>query len=286
MALLVSSSSTAVLSPCSTLNTPGGSPASAPSSASHSEADGSFSDGLSTTVLPAAMAIGKNHIGTMTGKLNGLMMPTAPSGWRIEYTSTFVEAFSVKPPLSRCGMPQANSTTSWPRLTSPSASETTLPCSLVMILASSPLCALSSSRKANNAADRLANDVSRQAGNATAAASITARASSTPPNTTSPVTVPIAGLVIGAVEALVAAKKVLFIQWLMLVGIVFLSFGPPGVGPCWVARSAFVCQPHGASAQRMPRGRDRMSGNSRYRLERLRCRTGQPPHRSAASPHP
>ena len=127
-------------------------------------------------------------------------------------------------------MPQANSTTSWPRLISPSASETTLPCSLVMILASSPLRALSSSRKANNAADRLANDVSRQAGNATAAASITARASSTPPNTTSPVTVPIAGLVTGAVEALVAAKKVLFIQWLMLVGIVFLSFGPPGVG--------------------------------------------------------
>ena len=45
----------------------------------------------------------------------------------------------MKPPLSRCGMPQANSTTSWPRLTSPSASETTLPCSLVMISASSPL---------------------------------------------------------------------------------------------------------------------------------------------------
>ncbi len=45
---------------------------------------GSFSEGLSTTVLPAAMAIGKNHIGTMAGKLNGEMMPTTPSGWRIE----------------------------------------------------------------------------------------------------------------------------------------------------------------------------------------------------------
>ncbi len=62
------------------------------------------------------MAMGKNHIGTMAGKLNGLMTPTGPSGWRIEYTSTLVEAFSVNPPLSRCGMPQANSTTSWPRL--------------------------------------------------------------------------------------------------------------------------------------------------------------------------
>ncbi len=32
------------------------------------------------TVLPVAMAMGKNHIGTMAGKLNGLMTPTGPSG--------------------------------------------------------------------------------------------------------------------------------------------------------------------------------------------------------------
>src|ERR1700676_3558853 len=135
IAVLVSSSSTTVLSPCSTLNTPGGSPASAHSSATHSDADGSFSLGLSTTVLPAAIAIGKNHIGTIAGKLNGEITPTGPSGCRIEYTSTLVDAFSVNPPFSRCGIPQANSTTSWPRLTSPSASETTLPCSAVMISA-------------------------------------------------------------------------------------------------------------------------------------------------------
>ena len=41
---------------------------------------GSFSDGLRTTALPAAIAIGKNHIGTIAGKLNGEMMPTTPSG--------------------------------------------------------------------------------------------------------------------------------------------------------------------------------------------------------------
>ena len=39
-----------------------------------SDADGSFSLGLSTTVLPAAIASGKNHIGTMAGKLNGEMI--------------------------------------------------------------------------------------------------------------------------------------------------------------------------------------------------------------------
>ena len=36
------------------------------------------------------------------------------------------------PPLSRCGMPQANSTTSRPRATSPAASRATLPCSAVI----------------------------------------------------------------------------------------------------------------------------------------------------------
>ena len=102
----------------------------------------------------------------MAGKLNGEMMPTTPSGCRVECTSTFVEAFSVKPPLIKCGMPQANSTTSWPRLTSPSASESTLPCSEVMIAASSFFRAFSSSRKAKRIWVRLVREVSRHFGNA------------------------------------------------------------------------------------------------------------------------
>ena len=77
-------------------------------------------------MLPHAIAIGNIHIGTIAGKLNGVMPATTPSGWRIEYASTPVETFSENPPLSRCGMPQANSTTSRPRATSPSASETHL----------------------------------------------------------------------------------------------------------------------------------------------------------------
>ena len=89
------SASTASLSPWSTLKTPSGRPASRHSSAIHSAADGSFSLGLSTTVFPAAMAIGKNHIGTMAGKLKGLMTPTTPSGWRLEWTSTPVETCSL-----------------------------------------------------------------------------------------------------------------------------------------------------------------------------------------------
>jgi hypothetical protein len=72
------------LSPCTTLKTPAGSPASAQHSAIRSEADGSFSDGFSTTALPQAIAIGTNHSGTMAGKLNGEITATTPSDCRIE----------------------------------------------------------------------------------------------------------------------------------------------------------------------------------------------------------
>ena len=43
-------------------------------------ADGSFSLGLSTNALPQAIATGYIHIGTMHGKLNGVMPATTPSG--------------------------------------------------------------------------------------------------------------------------------------------------------------------------------------------------------------
>ena len=79
-----SSRSTATLSPCTTLKQPAGSPAWASSSASSSDTDGSFSDGLSTNVLPHARALANIHIGTIAGKLNGVMPATTPSGWRIE----------------------------------------------------------------------------------------------------------------------------------------------------------------------------------------------------------
>ena len=77
-----------------TLKTPSGSPASAHSSAIRSDAEGSRSLGFSTKVLPQAMATGCIHMGTMTGKLNGVMPATTPSGSRKEYASTSVEMLS------------------------------------------------------------------------------------------------------------------------------------------------------------------------------------------------
>src|SRR5918994_7268726 len=79
-----SSASTATLSPWTTLKTPSGTPASLSSSAVQIDADGSFSDGLSTNVLPHASAGPHIHMGTIAGKLNGVIPATTPRGCRIE----------------------------------------------------------------------------------------------------------------------------------------------------------------------------------------------------------
>ncbi len=79
-----SRASTASLSPCTTLNTPSGSPARCHSSARSIDADGSRSLGLRMNALPQAMATGNIHMGTMVGKLNGVMPATTPTGWRME----------------------------------------------------------------------------------------------------------------------------------------------------------------------------------------------------------
>src|SRR6476660_6515391 len=102
-----SSASTATLSPCRTLNTPSGSPASFHNAPSQFAVDGSFSLGLRITQLPAAIAMGKNHIGTVAGKLNGEITPTTPNGCRMLETSTLVEAFSVNETFSRRDRPHA-----------------------------------------------------------------------------------------------------------------------------------------------------------------------------------
>src|SRR3954454_23015064 len=82
-----STASTATLSPCTTLNTPSGRPASFRSSAVQFDAEGSFSEGFSTNVFPHAIAGAHIHIGTMTGKLNGVIPATTPSGWGVAVTS-------------------------------------------------------------------------------------------------------------------------------------------------------------------------------------------------------
>ncbi|MNR26389.1 hypothetical protein D3C85_1435980 [compost metagenome] len=50
---------------------------------------------MSTKVLPQAMATGNIHIGTITGKLNGVTPATTPSAWRRVQLSILVETCSV-----------------------------------------------------------------------------------------------------------------------------------------------------------------------------------------------
>ena len=75
-------------------------------------------------------------------------------------------------------MPHANSTTSRPRCTSPSASESTLPCSSVISSASSSTWALTSSRKAKSTLVRVLSEVCDQSGERRRAAAATAASTS------------------------------------------------------------------------------------------------------------
>ena len=114
--------STDSLSPLITLNTPSGSPASFKSSANLIAHEGSFSDGLSINVFPHAIAIGNIHIGTIAGKLKGVIPATTPNGCLIDQLSTLVPTFSENSPFNKWGIPQANSTTSNPLVNEPWAS--------------------------------------------------------------------------------------------------------------------------------------------------------------------
>ncbi len=68
--------------PCTRLSTPGGKPASMLSSASRPAVQGVTSEGLATTVLPAASAGAIFQVNRYSGRFHGLMQPTTPSGCR------------------------------------------------------------------------------------------------------------------------------------------------------------------------------------------------------------
>src|SRR5215203_4691558 len=139
-----------------------------------------------------------------------------------------VEACSDMPPLSRCGIPQANSITSSPRVTSPMASESTLPCSAVRIRETSSRRSWTSSRILKSSSARFASDVARQAGKAAFAAATAAPTSSVVARSTSPVCCPSAGLNTGPARPDVPSTALPPIQWVMRVS----------PSRCWVGEVA------------------------------------------------
>ena len=72
--------STVSFPPLTRFNTPGGIPASKTISANNLVELGSLSEGLRIKQLPHAIATGNIHIGTITGKLNGVIPAHIPIG--------------------------------------------------------------------------------------------------------------------------------------------------------------------------------------------------------------
>ncbi len=187
------SASTASRSPCTTLSTPSGKPACCAISASKSDTEGSFSDGLSTKQFPQATALAIIQSGTMAGKLNGVMPATTPSGSSTVRMSTPEETSELDHPFSRFGTPQANSTFSMPRATSPRASSRTLPCSRVTAAARSSRFESRISRSLNSNVARFVSEEAPHSSNAETAACTAASTSLAEASATSARGAPAAG---------------------------------------------------------------------------------------------
>ena len=187
------SASTAALSPWTTLRAPAGMPASRASSARRTGTEGSRSEGLRTNALPAARAMPAFHSGIIAGKLKGVMPTATPSGWRMECTSMPVPASAVNSPLSRCGAPAANSTTSMPRWMSPLASGKVLPCSWASTVASSSMFSLIRSTQRSRMRPRRCGFSADHAAKPSSAEARAASISSAEASGTRAATLPVAG---------------------------------------------------------------------------------------------
>ena len=100
MSLFLIIASTTSLSPFMTLKTPSGRPASKNNSANLIEQEGSFYDGFKIKVFPQAIATGNIHIGTIAGKLKGVIPAQTPRGCLRDQLSTSVPTFSVNSPFN------------------------------------------------------------------------------------------------------------------------------------------------------------------------------------------
>ena len=102
----------------------------------------------------------------MTGKLNGVIAATTPSGPRNVNASTLVETLGVIMPAMWTGRPHAKSMVSMPRRVSARASGKVLPWSRVMRRASSSRFSYMRFRNWKKMLLRAMSGMSRQAGNA------------------------------------------------------------------------------------------------------------------------
>src|SRR6185437_5379025 len=190
----VSRQSTASLAPCTRFRTPGGKPASCASSTMRTAVRGTLSEGLRMKVLPQAMAMGNIHMGTMKGKLKGVMPTQTPMALRVDQPSTSRPTRSTVSPIIKVGAPQANSTHSIPRSNEPRASSMVLPFSSMIRSTNSCACSSSNWRYLNRILQRWMTGVLLQEGNASCAACTAAEISSAVLRGISATGSPVAGL--------------------------------------------------------------------------------------------
>ena len=138
---------------------------------------GTRSLGLTMKVLPHATACGRNHIGTMAGKLNGVIAANTPIGCRTVWQSMPAAMSSSEVPIMRSWMPKARSTLSIARRTLLRDSSSVFPCSRVTTRATSSRCSSRRFLSLKSGLTRWTGGVWRHAGNASSAA-LTARSTS------------------------------------------------------------------------------------------------------------
>jgi hypothetical protein len=136
--------------PGTTLNTPFGTPAACASSASRSAVSGDFSEGLSTTELPAARMGPSFHAAMIIGKFHGTMAPTTPSGSRVTSASASCAVGATSP--YTLSMLSANHWMQWAVEGTSTVSESVmgLPTSSVSVSASSSACSRIAAAKASS----------------------------------------------------------------------------------------------------------------------------------------
>ncbi|SHT56033.1 Uncharacterised protein [Mycobacteroides abscessus subsp. abscessus] len=140
--------------------------------------NGVSSEGFHTTVSPQTRAIAVFHDQTATGKLNAEMTPTTPSGCQDSMRRCPARSEAMVLPYSCRESPTANWQMSIISCTSPRASETIFPASMVTNSARSFLCSTSSSPRRATNAPRMGPGVVRHCENAWAASAIAVSTSS------------------------------------------------------------------------------------------------------------
>ena len=161
--------------PVTTLKTPGGTPASAASSASAKAVSGVCSAGLTTMVHPAASAGAALRVIMAAGKFQGVMAAQTPTGsFRTTMRPDACGAMKTSP-LTRLASSANHSMKEPAYATSPLASASGLPSSRTISRARCSVLAATSSAQARRTADRSLPDRLRQAGSARCAASMASR---------------------------------------------------------------------------------------------------------------